>query len=476
MIQSLIDAYRKDLQPRYATTINIEILDRANSWNGRDPRFYELMHILRLSDLTTTETLPLVWLSSLLGERLKGRVAGIDLITSIAEKMSERKQSLFLLGGDEKALKLCRLYLEALYPDLKITGSLCPSLYTQGIELHNAEEKDSLLIEQINRSKPDLLLINLGNPKQEIWFERVKDRLHVPVSMGIGGIFEQLTGIVPHHQQRKGWEWLFRLIKEPSRLWKHYVCGTLKFIYMSLPLVLYHNINRLIFWFFHRTKAPEQITPQLFISAKKTLTVVKLPPALQKESCQNLMEQVDDLFGHDLLLFDFQHVRHIDTTGIGILLTLWKRAERESRKIYGLRLSADMVLLLRLHRIWDLLRPSFCDHLDDLIARIIQNSNSSFFDSIQQDHHTVVISFFGRVDYHLNVDDYLKKIEPIIHQKPCVIDMTYCTYLDNRAIGFLVKLAVKRSHQKIPMKLTGVSSNLKRQLRLSKVDHLFTIL
>lgn len=473
-ISGLIDAYRKDLRPRHAIPISSDFITQAHSWNFEEVRFPELLGILREASLASADGSSLIWLSSLLGESLKERVTGIDLLNKLSEGLGNRKKSLYLIGSNEKALKLCSLYLQALYPELKIAGKAVPHIHTQGPELHLSEEKDALLVEQINRASPDVLILNLTRPGQEIWFNRVGHRLHVPITLGVEGAFETLTGIspeVPHWMQRLGLGWLSRLIRDPSRLWNHYA----KMIYMSAPLILYHNMNRLLFRLSHWKKGNGQAVPaQLFISAHQTMAVLKLPARLGVEACQVISEQADDLFSQDIILFDFKKVRHIDLTGMGLIIRFWQRASREKKQLYGINLSSDIALLLRLHRLWDLVRDSICQHLHDLVNRLtIEQSSNSFYDSIQQEHHAAVISFFGHLDNRLDVEAYLKKIDPIIHQKTCILDLTYCTYIDNRAIGFLVKLAERRARQQVPLKIAGIRPSLKRQLRIAKVVSLF---
>ncbi len=479
-ILGLIDAHHKDLRPRYVATINSDFLALAHSWNWGEARYPELLKIFREASVATADGMPLLWLSRCLGEPLKERVTGIDLLAKLAEKLGERKKSCFLLGGSEKVLKLCTLYLQALYPDLKIAGTAFPLVAIQGLELHQAEEKDLLLVEHINRTAPDILFLNLGNPKQEIWYNRVKNRLHVPVSIGVGGAFERLTGVVsraPYWIRNGGLEWFYRLIQEPSRLWKRYLYDAAKFSYMVAPLILYHTISRILFWLFHRKKRAQTLpSTELFLSPHQTIAVVKLTPRLDAQASREISDASDDLFSQDVLLFDFEDVRHIDLTGMGLIITTWMRALREKKQLYCINLSADIAQLMRLHRVYDLVRDSVCPYLHDLISRLRQHrDSSSFYDSVQQDHHLVNIRFFGRLDHELDVDAYLKKIEPIIHQKECALDFTYCTYIDNRALGFLVKLTEKRIRQQLPLKLVGVSSQLKRQFKIAKVLSLFNI-
>src|SRR5262249_17282767 len=153
------------------------------------------------------------------------------------------------------------------------------------------------------------------------WFERVVQRLHVALTMGVDSSFEKLSGLAsrtPRWMQRVGLEWVYRLFQEPSRLGKRYFIDTAKMATIALPLILYHNLSRLLFWFFSRKEENARVAPpRLFISTHKTMALLVLPPRLNRLMSQQIHEQIQDLFSQDLLLLDFRAVRHLDLTGIG---------------------------------------------------------------------------------------------------------------------------------------------------------------
>lgn len=481
-IQQLIKDYRKDLQPRYIATLNSDFLVNAHSWNCGSPRFPELLHILRDSSLVPIDGMPIVWACRLMGTHVKERVTGADLFPHIAEALNESKQSIFLLGGNEKTLKLCMLYLLAVYPDLHIAGTAHPKIDVEGEDLEISEERDKLLIEQINRANPDILMINLGNPKQEIWYERVRNKIHVPVSIGVGGAFDLLTGMIsraPVWMQKSGLEWLYRLVQEPKRLWKRYLADLFKFSYMVLPLLAYHNFNRFLYNIFYglRYKQSKLQSSLLFISTKQTIAVVPLPRRLDELVSREIRQNLEDLLSQDALILDFAAVRHIDLEGMGLLLRISQRSMKEKKQFFCLGINADMRLLLRLHRLWDVLEDHSCKSSKEILTRLNQNcSGASFYDAIQQEHQYVIISFFGKLDKAHDYDEYMKKIGPITYQKECILDFSYCSYIDNTGLGFLLKLKKNQPKRFISLKIYGLSKSLKRQFRIAKVYHLFEIL
>jgi N-acetylglucosaminyldiphosphoundecaprenol N-acetyl-beta-D-mannosaminyltransferase len=115
------------------------------------------------------------------------------------------------------------------FPGLKIAGYRSPPFR----EL--TEEEDKKVVEAINKASPDVLWIGLGGAKQELWMYNYKNRLKVPVMVGVGAAFDFLSGTkkqAPKWMQKSGLEWLFRLITEPGRLWKRYILGNSIFIYL----------------------------------------------------------------------------------------------------------------------------------------------------------------------------------------------------------------------------------------------------
>jgi N-acetylglucosaminyldiphosphoundecaprenol N-acetyl-beta-D-mannosaminyltransferase len=480
-IQTLIEDYHKDLQPRYVATANVDFLVQANSCLSSDALNQELMHILREAKIVTVDGMPLLWLSHLLGSPIKERVTGVDLVPKLASALSKKQQSLFLLGGNEKILKLCILYLQSLNPGIRITGALHPKIYTEGEIQESNDERDDLLAEQINRAAPDILFINLGNPKQEIWFERMKHKLHVPVSIGVGGTFDLLTGTIPRApewMQKYGLEWLFRLYQEPKRLFSRYLRDLIKFPILALPVVIYHNLNRLFCHFF--CKENDQIhirNNRLFISADQTVAAVPLPCRLNQLVAEELKKHLDDLFSQDAIILDFKEVRYIDLEGLALLLMMWRRARWEKKQLLALDMSPGIKLLLRLHRIWDYISPYVCNTPREVLLRISKSGNApNFYDAIQQNHNKVVLSFFGRLDNQLDFDAYIKKIHHILFQKECILDMSYCTYIDNLGISFLLKLKKNKPKLFTDLSLYNIPPAIARQLRFAKVYDLFEIL
>jgi N-acetylglucosaminyldiphosphoundecaprenol N-acetyl-beta-D-mannosaminyltransferase len=179
-----------------------------------------LHRIIAGCSLVLPDGMPLVWTSGLLGCPLAERVTGVDLVPRLAELSARKGYGIFLLGGKGDVAERAEKLLERNYPGVRIVGTYAPT------EEHMARLDHSDILHRIHVAKPDILLVALGNPKQEKWIWMHRKRLGVPVAMGVGGSFEILVGDMrraPRWVQRFGLEWAMRLVQEPSRLGPRYL-------------------------------------------------------------------------------------------------------------------------------------------------------------------------------------------------------------------------------------------------------------
>jgi N-acetylglucosaminyldiphosphoundecaprenol N-acetyl-beta-D-mannosaminyltransferase len=178
-----------------------------------------LHRIIAGCTLVLPDGMPLVWVSKLLGCPLAERVTGVDLVPRLAELSARKGYGIYLLGGKGDVAERARKLLEDKFPGVRIVGTYAPS------EEEMAQVDHTELVNRVRSAKPDILLVALGNPKQEKWIWRHRKRLGVPVAMGVGGSFEIIVGDVrraPRWIQRCGLEWAMRFVQEPGRLGPRY--------------------------------------------------------------------------------------------------------------------------------------------------------------------------------------------------------------------------------------------------------------
>ncbi|NMB26672.1 MAG: WecB/TagA/CpsF family glycosyltransferase [Tissierellia bacterium] len=194
-------------------TPNTEIVMAA-----KDDR--DIRDIINAGDLVTPDGIGLIYGSKIKKKPLKERVTGFDLSIKILEIANEKGYSLFLLGGKDGVAKAAGENIIKKYPNIELVGY--HHGYFKGSHIgHNNHEEELSIIHRINEVKPDIIFAGLGFPKQEIWIDANKNRLKGKVIIGNGGTMDILSGNAkraPEVFQKLGLEWLYRLIKEPSRI------------------------------------------------------------------------------------------------------------------------------------------------------------------------------------------------------------------------------------------------------------------
>lgn len=183
-------------------------------------RNFALRNALNHPDaLTVPDGMPLVWAMRSRGATLDDRVYGPDTFELCLEHSHNSNHSHYFYGSsDATREKLCE-NIQQRFPDITIAGSYSPPFRIL------TEEEEIDIINNINAVQPDIVWVGLGAPKQEIWVDRIAPYLDVPVIAAVGAAFDFHAGTVkqaPDWMQKRGLEWLYRLVQEPGRLWFRY--------------------------------------------------------------------------------------------------------------------------------------------------------------------------------------------------------------------------------------------------------------
>jgi N-acetylglucosaminyldiphosphoundecaprenol N-acetyl-beta-D-mannosaminyltransferase len=187
-----------------------------------------LREALLQSSINVPDGMPLVWAMNLLGESLRTRVYGPELMARACARAARSGERFYLYGGrNQGALVQLALNLRQRYPGIKIVGGYSPP--------HRAltDEERSSAIEEINAARPDVVWVGIGVPKQEKWMLDVRPELEAPVLIGVGAAFDFHAGLVPQAppwMQELGLEWAYRLAHEPRRLWRRYTRYNPRFV------------------------------------------------------------------------------------------------------------------------------------------------------------------------------------------------------------------------------------------------------
>ena len=184
----------------------------------------ELKEIINSASLRVPDGVSMVVVSRIIGNSLKQRVAGIDLMLKIIELCGREGKKIFLLGGENGVAEEAAGRLAQKFPGINVAGT------------HNGYfSEDIEVIQKIKDTKPDVLFVGIGAGRQEKWLKRHLRELGVGIGMGIGGSLDVISGRkkrAPVWIQKMYIEWLYRLFTEPNR-WKRQLALP-KFLYLTL--------------------------------------------------------------------------------------------------------------------------------------------------------------------------------------------------------------------------------------------------
>jgi N-acetylglucosaminyldiphosphoundecaprenol N-acetyl-beta-D-mannosaminyltransferase len=195
--------------------------------------------VLQEADLAVLDGMPLCWTFRLLHGFKPDRIAGRHLMHALIQDAVINHRSVFFFGSTPEKLAKSEEFLLKNYPGLHIAGMISPPFRSLSADENKAYAK------QINASGASLVFVALGCPKQEIWMHHMKSEINATM-LGIGIALEVLTGqqvSTPAWMERAGLEWLFRLLKEPRRLFKRYMYTNTYFIILLFCSLLQNKIK-----------------------------------------------------------------------------------------------------------------------------------------------------------------------------------------------------------------------------------------
>ena len=190
----------------------------------RDP---ELALACRASDLTVADGMSVVWALRASGQAAPERVAGVDLMARLLAAAGEHRLRVYFLGARREVVTALVERTQTRHPGIEIAG------FRDG---YFGPDDHLRIVEEIRASGAHLLFVGMPSPFKETWCERHRERLDVPVIMGVGGSFDVLAGFIkraPRWVQSLGLEWFWRLLMEPRKLWKRYLTTNSDFIWLA---------------------------------------------------------------------------------------------------------------------------------------------------------------------------------------------------------------------------------------------------
>ncbi len=230
----LLDAFKTAIQAKKLIQVAITPVNSILA-AYKNP---EVQNAYNTADYVLCDGMPVKWAASFLNTPIVERITGLDLLPNLIAFAANESFTLFLLGASPGVGEKLKEVILKQYPNCKIVGIYVPPF----MPVFDAAENKKM-VDAVNAAAPDIVLISLTAPKQDLWITQNKAQLHPALYVGIGGAFEVMAGLVkraPKWMHGAGLEWFYRLIQEPKRMYRRYLIEAPLFI----PLVILDRIKK----------------------------------------------------------------------------------------------------------------------------------------------------------------------------------------------------------------------------------------
>ena len=449
-------------KPHYIVTPNVDFVVQA-----REDQ--ELHRILCDADLVICDGMPLVWASKWFGNPIPERVAGSDLATPLLELASRKKLKLFLLGAAETINEKAAETIRSRYPDIQLVGNYSPP-YAALVDMDHED-----INRRIKKAAPDILLVGFGCPKQEKWISMNYRNVGVPVSIGVGATVDFIAGKVsraPVWMRQNGLEWLYRLYREPGRMWKRYVKDILVFL---IAMIRY---RRYIAWGTQDNKGEPAPNPVTEKQVNANGSVLELPERFDA-ACVSVWAPIisDYVKRTDFPRLDLCGVRFIDSTGLGELIRI-RKSMKDAKKEYCFHQCSDAVL--KLFKLTKLTEQFSIDPnpapLVSIGSALESNWGASYrFSSEEQ---MKCVRWMGRLDDE-NATSLLNATQQFITTSPrnfkiLSIDLSRVTQITSATAVVMKQLAEEAAKGNWQLRYHGASDGVQNVLKHAKALHLLS--
>jgi len=438
-------------QPHCAATANVDFIVQ-----GLED--VELRRILFDMHLVLADGMPIVWASRFLGNPLPERVTGSGLIPLLLAEAEQRGWRVFFLGGTETSVAQAAEKTRAKHPRLQIVGAYSPP-FKPLLEMNHED-----ILQRIHEVRPDILLVAFGCPKQEKWINMHYRSAGVPFSVGVGATIDFLAGTfkrAPLWMQKTGTEWIFRLGQEPRRLVKRY--GKDLWVFGRAILRQWWSLRQ---W--KQSAAPAG--PAVVTQDLPGLVIIKMPAALDAAAVRHQRDEWQQAVELHDVIFDLADTQMADSTGIGLLIRLRKRARELGRGLVLAGAGTQLRGALALMKLSDFFA------LEDSVAagRIRARKETSGTKlSVRTQAETVVIRWQGEVtaesaaDLAGRTDGQLKRLTS---GQRVVIDLGGVAFVDSTGVGLMVRLRKQALRNNLHLTFSHPNANVLNVLRLLKIE------
>ena len=440
-------------RPHYVVTANMDFLVQALG-------DVELRRILLEADLVLCDGTPLVWASRWLGNPLRERVAGADLVPVLIREAARHGHRVFLLGAGAGVAAIAAERLTREHPSLIIAGHYSPP-FNPLLEMDHEEAMG-----RIREARPDVLLVSFGCPKQEKWISMHYRSLGVPVVIGVGAALDFLADRVrraPPWMQRGGLEWGYRLMQEPRRLFRRYARDLVGFA----PALISQRLH-----LSPRPRASTRVSDYQSLFVGPSWMQIWAPEALTLHSVAKDARFWREATGKSChCLLDTSRVLAVDSTGVAILSRWRQHLHAQGLQLVLLSPSPEMTRALRLLQLHDqfLIAANWAEAQGLIKARRTPPRPVTFNGSPRP------LSWKGEVTA-ANIDEVweltlglLRSLAP--RRAPLLIDLSRVRFIDSSGVGLMLRVSNWARQHDTEIRFSDPQPAVLNVLKLTRLDH-----
>lgn len=179
---------------------------------------------LKNSDLCFADGIGMKTAGWLQSKPIRENVNGTDMFPKLLDKVARDGKSVFFLGGKPGVIENMNCRIHKQHPNMRVAG------WHHG---YFSEKEEQNIITKINNSRPDILFVGFGVPKQDMWIADHINKINAPIAIGVGGLFDFYSGRIPRAplwMRKMNLEWVYRFYQEPQRMWRRYLIGNVRFL------------------------------------------------------------------------------------------------------------------------------------------------------------------------------------------------------------------------------------------------------
>lgn len=452
----IVDRVRSG-RPANIATANLDFVTRA--WS--DP---ELQRILIDADLVLADGFPIVKLAPFFGPGLKSRVTGSDLTPMLAERAAREGFSLYGLGSAAGVAEEAMRILKERHPDLKVAGSYSPP-YAPLLEMDHRG-----ILKRLEESKPDILFVALGSPKQEKFIQMHVRGWNIPVAMGVGASLDFITGEqkrAPNWMRRIHLEWLWRVCCNPRRLFHRYTANLCFLVSATRQMVSIHYMtDRSV-----SSRALEEHDVERL--ARQDIRVERFLGLKDVDAAHGFVERLGQGAADKNLLVDIHAVPWLNSLELGALLEVNKACRRKGNRMILYSPRPKVRRLLETCRLTDYFKS--VNRLDE-VEKIVRNLNEHgegctiYRDGSLTLELPVELTAATLPMFEREADLIRRELHSEGILKTVTVDASQLDFIDSSGLGFLIALKKVTQDEGVSMSISNLGGKARHVFEIARVD------